>query len=493
MVSASLCGRTMYIYRPSARIACAPKIPYIKGNMMNNIVWQTTDLTPSLRTQTIAQNGMVVWFTGLSGSGKSTIASKVELELAKMGFSAYLLDGDNLRHGLCSDLGFSDAERDENIRRVAHTAALMEDAGLIAITSAISPFAKMRDYAKKTARDFCEIYVKASVETCAARDVKGLYKKAIAGEIPSFTGISSPYEVPENPTLTLDTESKFVDECVGEVLDYIMTRQIPHYIRQVLNQSALTALKAGREIMKVYAQDFAVDFKDDKSPLTMADTASDAIIKADLTSAFPRIAYLSEETADDLSRLHRDFCFIIDPLDGTKEFVKKNGEFTVNIGLSYKGKTIAGVVYAPASGILYYGAKALGAWAVNVNEKTLEMYNPADAIRVSERTDALIVMLSRSHQDEQTIALLERNKARIAITTASGSSLKGCLIAEGKADVYYRLGYTMQWDTCAMQAIIEASGGTLTQGDGTQMLYNRENSLNDKGFIILNRPESALS
>lgn len=172
----------------------------------------------------MGQKGLVVWFTGLSGSGKSTIAVEVEKELIKFGKVVYRLDGDNIRHGLCSDLGFSVEDRNENVRRIAEAAALFKDSGLIILVSCISPIKKMREFARVKAgkENFIEVYVKADIETCAKRDTKGLYKKAKRGEISNFTGISSEYEEPDKPDLIIDTTILNVKDASFRVLDIIV-------------------------------------------------------------------------------------------------------------------------------------------------------------------------------------------------------------------------------------------------------------------------------
>jgi adenylylsulfate kinase len=188
-----------------------------------NIVWHTGDIDYEDRCENLGQKGQVIWFTGLSGSGKSTIAVEVEKELLKRGKAVYRLDGDNIRHGLNSDLGFSAEDRDENIRRIAEVAALFRDAGLIVLASFISPYQEMRDFARKRAQgDFLEVHVKADVETCAKRDPKGLYDKAKRGEIENFTGVSAPYEEPQDPELVIDTAQLSVEESVELALAEIL-------------------------------------------------------------------------------------------------------------------------------------------------------------------------------------------------------------------------------------------------------------------------------
>ena len=177
------------------------------------------------RERLLGQRGVVVWFTGLSGSGKSTLARALEEQLAAAGRLVYVLDGDNVRHGLCADLGFAPADRSENIRRISHVAALFADAGMLVLTSFISPYRSDRAAARAiVGEDFVEVFVDAPLEVCEARDVKGLYRKARAGQIPEFTGISAPYEPPERPDLHLRTGSQSLAESVGMV-QALLTRR----------------------------------------------------------------------------------------------------------------------------------------------------------------------------------------------------------------------------------------------------------------------------
>ncbi len=176
----------------------------------------------AMRAQRNAHHGGVLWFTGLSGAGKSTLAVEIEQHLFRRGYQAYVLDGDNVRHGLNSNLGFSPEDRAENIRRVGEVAALMADAGMIVITAFISPYRSDRDRARQAAGEaFHEIFIKADLETCEMRDPKGLYKKARTGEIAEFTGVSAPYEAPDRADLVVDTSTQSVDECVATILDHV--------------------------------------------------------------------------------------------------------------------------------------------------------------------------------------------------------------------------------------------------------------------------------
>ena len=186
----------------------------------NNIVWHNMDITKEVREQHLGQKAITVWMTGLSGSGKSTLANALEKRLFSMGKHSMLLDGDNVRMGLNKNLGFTEEDRVENIRRVAEVAKLMNDAGLIVIASFISPFKKDRQNAREIIGDgFVEVYIDTPLNECERRDVKGLYKKAREGKISNFTGISSPYEAPENPDICVDTTDRKMEESVDLILE----------------------------------------------------------------------------------------------------------------------------------------------------------------------------------------------------------------------------------------------------------------------------------
>lgn len=188
-----------------------------------NITWHAQHVSREDREKLLGQKGATVWLTGLSGSGKSTIAVAAEKALIDRGRLAYVLDGDNIRHGLNKNLGFSPEDRTENIRRIGEVAKLFADAGLIVFTSFISPYRADRDLVREIheAGRFVEVHVAASVETCESRDVKGLYKKARAGEIKEFTGISAPYEAPTKPELVIDTSGESVEQSVARLVGYL--------------------------------------------------------------------------------------------------------------------------------------------------------------------------------------------------------------------------------------------------------------------------------
>lgn len=191
--------------------------------MSSNIVWHSHAVDQQTRAEQKSQHPLVIWFTGLSASGKSTIAGALEQILTRQGYHTFLLDGDNVRHGLCKDLGFADADRQENIRRVGEVAGLMADAGLITLAAFISPFRADRDIVREIlpADQFVEVFVDAPLETCRQRDPKGLYAKADRGEIRQFTGIDSPYEAPLDPEVHIPAGEVSVAEAVNQLLAYL--------------------------------------------------------------------------------------------------------------------------------------------------------------------------------------------------------------------------------------------------------------------------------
>jgi len=194
----------------------------------SNIIYHQASVTRQRRNKLNKHRSVVLWFTGLSGSGKSTLAHAVEEKLYQKGCRTFVLDGDNIRHGLNSNLDFSDAGRTENIRRISEVSKLMLESGLIVMTAFISPINKDRSEARKliSKDDFIEIYCKASLETCEKRDVKGLYKRARAGEIENYTGIDSPYEVPENPDLIIDSDDQSLEESSSTILSFLESNGI---------------------------------------------------------------------------------------------------------------------------------------------------------------------------------------------------------------------------------------------------------------------------
>ncbi|MEX2949138.1 adenylyl-sulfate kinase [Staphylococcus warneri] len=194
-----------------------------------HITWHESEVTKAQRQTRNGHQSVLIWFTGLSGSGKSTVSVALEKALFEDGKQTYRLDGDNVRHGLNKNLGFSPEDRQENIRRIGEVGKLMVDSGAITVTAFISPYKQDRNNVRQLfeEQEFIEVYTQCSIETCEQRDPKGLYKKARTGEIPEFTGISAPYEPPENPEIIINTEENSVEASVNQILNYLKEH---HYI-----------------------------------------------------------------------------------------------------------------------------------------------------------------------------------------------------------------------------------------------------------------------
>ena len=192
-----------------------------------NIKWHSTTISRQNLESLRGHRGMVMWFTGLSGSGKSTLANALNEALHEKKISTYLLDGDNIRHGLCKDLGFSDKDREENIRRIGEVANLFMNAGIVTITAFVSPFRSDREKVRNIiGKDFIEVFCAANLDICETRDTKGLYKRARLGEIKDFTGISSPYEIPNDPEIIVETGSLDLNASVRQIINYLGEKEL---------------------------------------------------------------------------------------------------------------------------------------------------------------------------------------------------------------------------------------------------------------------------
>jgi 3'(2'), 5'-bisphosphate nucleotidase len=252
---------------------------------------------------------------------------------------------------------------------------------------------------------------------------------------------------------------------------------------------ALNAVNSVRElILEIYNSDnLGVEIKEDNSPVTKADKAADKKIREILSGAFPFYSLLTEESVDDKNRLKNDYVWIVDPIDGTKDFVAKNGQFTVNIGLSYKHKAVLGVILIPVTGEIYYGVEGLGSFYLKNKDAKPER------IHVNNKTKDLTTLTSNFHHNQAEIDMLKKHSDVITKEIHIGATIKGCWIASGKAEHHYRFSSnTKEWDTCAMQAIVENAGGFILKFDGTPICYNREDVYNKDGYIICNRKENFL-
>lgn len=249
------------------------------------------------------------------------------------------------------------------------------------------------------------------------------------------------------------------------------------------------AIKAGelakRRILEIYKNGFNVEIKPDNSPVTIADKDADQIIRSYLHEKYPDYAFLTEESADDKERLNNDYVWIVDPLDGTTNFVNKNNEFTINIALAYKHKIVVGVVIVPVTNEMYYATNHGGAF-YSINGSVRE-------IHVNHYRKNLRVLLSISHHGEAEEKKLAEYGSLIKSKTAKGAAIKLCLIAKGDAELSIRLNNgTKEWDTAAPQIIVKEAGGYFIKPDGEWMLYNRENVINTDGYYVANRKKNII-
>ncbi|QVK17858.1 3'(2'),5'-bisphosphate nucleotidase CysQ [Mycoplasmatota bacterium] len=250
-----------------------------------------------------------------------------------------------------------------------------------------------------------------------------------------------------------------------------------------LYEAKKAAIIAGKKVMEIYRTDFKIDYKEDESPVTQADLMANEIIISHLKQAFPTYAFLSEESADDVSRLDNDLCFIIDPIDGTKEFVNKTGEFTINIALAYKQEIVMGVIYAPVLEELFYAEIGKGAFKVKERECT--------QLFVSDRKDHLRVAESRSHKSEKVQRLYDENKDIIEKYYEVGSTLKGCFLASAKLEAFYKFGLgTKEWDIAAMDIVITEAGGIFRDLNHNKYQYNKKDVYNKYGYYAINKEEN---
>ena len=245
-------------------------------------------------------------------------------------------------------------------------------------------------------------------------------------------------------------------------------------------------LLAKDKIMEIYNAGFDVEIKEDNSPVTLADKTADKMIREHLAKLFPEYAFLTEESEDDKARLNNDFVWIVDPVDGTKDFVARDGGFTTNIGLAYKHQLVVGVVVAPATGEYYYASKGNGAYYVNAKGETTR-------IHVNDKLEDLTVLCSVFHSNQAERDLITKYSDKIKHEQKVGSSLKPCRIAQGLAEISYRMSPgTKEWDTAACDIIVKEAGGVFVEPDGKDIVYNREDVYNRKGYVVANRKENIL-
>lgn len=253
-----------------------------------------------------------------------------------------------------------------------------------------------------------------------------------------------------------------------------------------LHAAIEVGLEAGKEIMKIYHTPFEVEIKSDDSPVTLADKKADQMIREKLSQSFPTYAFLTEESEDHKERRKNPYCFIVDPVDGTKDFVKKDDQFTTNIALAFFGEVVMGVVLIPAMNCYYFAVKGHGTYKVEEGKEPVR-------IHVNDKQEDLTVLRSVFHFQDSEQKVIEKHQDRIRHIVPFGSSLKACKIAEGVAELSYRLSPgTKEWDTAASQIIVEEAGGVFVKPNGVRMHYNRENVYNLEGYVIANRKENIL-
>lgn len=253
-----------------------------------------------------------------------------------------------------------------------------------------------------------------------------------------------------------------------------------------LTEMLNVAKQAMKNIMFYYNTGFHTEIKSDNSPVTEADKTTDVLIKKYLSNLFPTYSFLTEESEDNLARLQNDCVFIVDPLDGTKDFVSKDDEFTCNIAFSYKHEVVAGVVALPSTGEIYYASKGNGAFKIEKNGEVKR-------IHVSDKDEDLTCLISVFHNKEEETNVIKKHSDKITHVEKKGSSIKACFIAEGKAEISYRLSNgTKEWDTAAFQIVVEEAGGYVLKLNGEKMYYNREDVYNREGYVIVNKKSNIL-
>ncbi len=246
------------------------------------------------------------------------------------------------------------------------------------------------------------------------------------------------------------------------------------------------ALDAEIWIKKVYAEQFEVEIKSDNSPVTSADKGADKLIREELHAKFPSYGLLTEESKDDPSRLEKDFLFIVDPVDGTKDFVSKDDEFCTNIALAYKGEAVVGLINIPMKNVLYYAIKGEGAYKLEKGKAPVR-------IHVSDKTSDLTVFVSRNFCNEKELAAIKENEKRISKVVQLGAALKFCYIAEGKGELSFRKSAnTKEWDVAAGDVILSEAGGVMLKPDGSKYTYNRVDVYNREGYFLSNRKDNII-
>ncbi|MFA5985753.1 MAG: adenylyl-sulfate kinase [Parcubacteria group bacterium] len=418
-------------------------------------------------------NGLVIWLTGLPCSGKTTLAKEIEKYFIKREMPVQRLDGDVVRETINKDLSYNKADRDKNIERVAHAIQKISDDGINVVSAFVSPYQRMRDFTRSLCKNYVEIYVKCSIEECMRRDTKGMYKKAINGEIKDFTGVQDPFEIPQNPDIVVDTENETVEENFKKIIEYIEKTSVID-----VDEVIKIVRDAGAIVMRFYDVEYSIEEKENKSPVTDADMAShDFLVKKLSKYGYP---VLSEEGDHNfMQRKNSKYVWIIDPLDGTMEFIKKTKEFSLMIGLADKeGESIFGIVYAPALDELYFAQKGGGAYMTK-NDQKVKLHVSDKGIKNGK------ILVSRNHLGEFEQKFARKNNMQQVPMGSAG--LKICRIARGDAELYINSSdKSGMWDICAADVILKEAGGKLTDMNEKKIFHNVENVFLMEGYVVSN-------
>jgi sulfate adenylyltransferase len=431
--------------------------------------------------------GNVLWFTGLSGSGKTTIAQELKKSLEAQGKSVAMLDGDDVRNSRKVKLGFSREDIRENNKIIAEMAKEKSLDHDFVIVPIISPYQEDRNMVRTMiGNNYYSVYINASLDTCIKRDVKGLYSRALKGEIDNFIGISpsNPYETPQESDLVVDTAIHEPIASTQRIVEFLKQKNL---LQMKLPNSSFSpemstainaAFKAGEQVMQIYNTQFSYTLKDGKEPVTEADIASDKIIHMLLSST--GIPILSEETQDTGERLNQNQVWIVDPLDGTKDFVTKTGEFSIMIALVNNGVPEIGVVYNPVKDILYIAQLGKGAFKRENGDWQKMSVNNHDDLQKAK------AVVSRHHLTDKEESFL--NRLGVSDFVQKGSAgLKIAEVAVGKAELYFTMSDKLQeWDTAAAYCILIEAQGTMTDMLGNKLAYNQSDLYHKRGILVTN-------
>jgi 3'(2'),5'-bisphosphate nucleotidase len=427
----------------------------------------------------MSKQKLIFWFTGFSGSGKTTIANKLETHLKKLNYKVKILDGDDVRNTLHKDLGFTKKDillNNELISKLALEHIKDNDIILVPI---ISPYTESRTSARKLLGDtFVELYIKADINGCIKRDVKGLYKKALAGEIDNFIGISksAPYELPENPNITLNTDKISINEAVQKILSYI---KIFSTLSKETKESIIAAKKGGTAILKHYTPNKTTNYelKHDNTEVTKADLESNNIIIAHLKQKF-QYDIISEEQ-NSQKDIANETVWLIDPLDGTKDFISGSEEFSVMISLIKNNEPHIGVVYLPAKQMCYFAEHNKGSFLET--EKEIIKLHVSNTKKISD----LKLVLSKNHFSDKDKSFTSNLKAKNHIHMGS-IGVKLGEIASGNADLYFNFHGLRKWDIAAPQIIVEEANGIVSDIHNNELNYTMKGNMLINGILAIN-------